>query len=114
MPLSKNVNTPSSVALFFPSANPKIELTALEIDADYLDLHFVSQTIAAAGAAADQRVGSLVVIIIIVGQRADVHQAFDGQIFRLAEKAIVGHAGDDRFHLQSDALAQIGEQFDFD
>src|SRR5262249_30763908 len=94
--------------------HPKVQLPPLQIDPNHFGTNPVTETEAAPGSFADQTVAGLLVIVIVVRQRADVDQAFHGKLLGLGEKAIIRHAGDDHVQLQADARAQVSQQLETD
>ena len=65
-----------------------------------------------AAAAADQRVRCLIEVIVIVVERADVHQSLGRNFDRLGEEPEVLHAGDDGLELLPDPRRHVGEELD--
>src|SRR5262245_8745974 len=56
--------------------DPEIELAPLQIDADHSHARSVAQTIAPVAPTANQAVRLFLVVVVIVRQCADMHQAF--------------------------------------
>src|SRR5207302_2261993 len=92
----------------------EVQLPALQIDADDGDVDLVAETVAAFAAPADQAVRGIVVVVIVIGQRADMDQAFDRQLLGLAEETVVSDPGDDYLQLQPDPFAQVRKQLELD
>src|SRR5262249_55926225 len=76
--------------------------------------HFAAEPVARLRPPPRQGVSRLVVIVVIVGERADVDQPLHRQLLRLGVEAVVRHAGDDGLQVQAEAILQVGQQLQLD
>src|SRR5690606_18297532 len=72
----------------------EVDAPFLQVDRCDLDADAVAEPELAAGARADERVPLLDVLVVVVVQGADVHEALDEEVVEEHEEAERAHAGD--------------------
>src|SRR5262245_52727903 len=89
----------------------KIDLTALEVNANDLHSHAVAEAIHAAVLLAPQDVRAFDKPVVIIGHRRDVHHTFDEVLNELDVEAECAHARDVAFELIADLVGHESNLF---